>query len=149
MNDDAWIVDEERGASGGVRAALSPPVIERIEAVRTYLHEHASEPITLATLSRVAALSPFYLVRVFKSHVGIPPHRYLTVLRVERARQLLEVSSLSVTQIAQRAGFGTVSHFSTVFRTRVGLSPSQYRKRHVRNRWAFAEPTVGVTAALA
>jgi len=139
MRDDGWIVDQERIGSGVPGTPLAPPVIERIEAVRAYLHEHVAEPITLATLSRVAALSPFYLVRLLKAHVGVPPHRYLTGLRVQRARQLLEVSSLSITQIAHRAGFGTVSHFSTVFRSRVGLSPSEYRKRHLRARWTSAE----------
>ncbi|MDP9342641.1 MAG: AraC family transcriptional regulator [Actinomycetota bacterium] len=138
MADGGWIEDGEPRSSGGSGRVLSPAVLERIETARAYLHEHAAEPITLTTLSRVAALSPYYLVRVFKAHVGIPPHRYLMALRVERARRLLEVSSLSITQIAHRAGFGSASHFSTVFRTRVGLSPSEYRKRHLRNRWALA-----------
>src|SRR6266571_6784216 len=142
MRDDGWNSGDELPGSGAPARALSPAVIERIEGARAYLHEHAAEPITLATLSRVAALSPYYLVRVFKAQVGMPPHRYLTVLRVERARQLLEVSSLSVTQIAHRTGFGTVSHFSTVFRARVGVSPSQYRRRHLRSLWEQAGEAV-------
>jgi AraC-like DNA-binding protein len=139
MKDDGWSAGQAPDGSRVQGPALTPPVIERIEAVRAYLHEHLAEPITLATLSRVAALSPYYLVRVFKAHVGAPPHRYLTGLRVERARQLLEVTSLSVTQVAHRAGFATVSHFSTVFRSRVGLSPTDYRRRHLRTRWTSAE----------
>jgi AraC family transcriptional regulator len=132
-------------ASGSM---LSPQVIERVEAARAYLHEHAPEPITLATLSRVAALSPWYLVRVFKARVGMPPYRYLTTLRLDRARELLEASSFSVTQIAHRTGFGTVSHFSTVFRGRFGVSPSQYRTRHLRGRWEPAAQAVpGVALA--
>jgi AraC-like DNA-binding protein len=119
----------------GAVLLLSPQVIERIEETRAYMHEHAGEPLTLSVLSSVAALSPWYLVRVFKAHVGVPPHRYLTTLRLEGARRLLESSSFSVTQIAHRTGFGSVSHFSTVFRTRVGVSPSQYRKRHLRWLW--------------
>jgi AraC family transcriptional regulator len=139
MTDDRWMQGEESPRLVGAGPVLGPPVIKRIEAARTYLHEHVAEPITLATLSRVAALSPYYLVRVFKAHVGEPPHRYLTALRVERARRLLEATSLSITQIAHRAGFGSVSHFSTVFRNRVGMSPSEYRKRHLRTLWAPIE----------
>jgi transcriptional regulator GlxA family with amidase domain len=116
---------------------LNAQAIERVEAARQYLHAHAAEPVTLAALARVAALSPFYLVRVFKAHVGVPPYRYLTSLRVDRARMLLASSSLSVTQIAHRCGFGSASHFSTVFRSHVGLSPTEYRRRSLV---AFREP---------
>jgi len=139
MTDERWVEGDVSTGSDDAGPVLPPPVIERVEAVRTYLHEHMAEPVTLATLSRVATLSPYYLIRVFKAHVGMPPHRYLTRLRVERARQLLEVSSLSVTQVAHRAGFGTVSHFSTVFRSHVGLSPTEYRRQHLADRWAQPE----------
>jgi transcriptional regulator GlxA family with amidase domain len=127
---------------------LNAQSIERVEVARQYLHEHAAEPVTLATLSRVAALSPFYLVRVFKAHVGVPPYRYLTSLRVARARTLLESSSLSVTQVAHRCGFGSASHFSTVFRSHTGLSPTEYRQRSLA---ALREtlPIVAPPAALA
>jgi len=112
---------------------VNPQAVERVEAARQYLHDHAAEPVTLAALSRVAALSPFYLVRVFKAHVGVPPYRYLTSLRLDRARMLLEASSLSITQIAHRCGFGSASHFSTAFRSNVGLSPTEYRRQSVRS----------------
>jgi transcriptional regulator GlxA family with amidase domain len=101
---------------------------ERIESVREFLEANFSQDLDLATLARHALISPYYLNRAFSSQIGIPPHRYLIRLRVQRAAELLLHSPLTVTQICHRVGFGSLSHFITTFRRHQGLSPSRYRR---------------------
>jgi transcriptional regulator GlxA family with amidase domain len=125
-------VDAVRARRGAVRAessVLNPSLVERLEAVRDYLHRHLAEPVSLADLGAVAALSPSYLVRAFKSYVGVPPHRYLVCIRLERAQELLLSSSLSITQIAHRVGFASASHFITRFQTAFGTTPFRFRRQ--------------------
>ena len=108
---------------------LNPSLVERLEMVRAHLHHHVAEPVSLAELAAIAALSPSYLVRAFKAHVGVPPHRYLVGLRVELARELLLTSSLSITQIAHRVGFASPSHFITRFQAAWGTTPFRFRRQ--------------------
>ena len=101
---------------------------ERAEGVRTYLEEHLTQDLDMNAVARAAALSPFYLTRIFKQRFGVPPYRYLIGLRITYASELLRTSSLSVTQICHRSGFNSLSHFITTFRRHMGMSPSQYRR---------------------
>src|SRR3989304_815484 len=101
---------------------------ERAEGVRTYLEEHLTQDLDMTAVARAAALSPFYLTRIFKQRFGVPPYRYLIGLRITYASELLRTPSLSVTQICHRSGFNSLSHFITTVRRHMGMSPSQYRR---------------------
>jgi AraC family transcriptional regulator len=128
----ALTVEAARRTRGTARAespVLNPSLVERLEAVRDHLHRHLAEPVTLADLAALVALSQSYLVRAFKAHVGVPPHRYLVELRLERARELLVSSSLSITQIAHRVGFASASHFITRFQAASGITPFRFRRQ--------------------
>jgi AraC family transcriptional regulator len=93
-----------------------------------YIEEHLSEDISLATLAELARLSPFHFVRAFKQSFGLPPHRYLSSLRMERAKSLLADPAMSVTQVGFNLGFSETSSFTTTFRKHTGLTPTAYRQ---------------------
>jgi AraC-like DNA-binding protein len=111
-----------------MQAAHQLPLPDAMEVLKIYLREHLADQIRIKHLASLVALSPFYFVRVFKAHVGVPPHRYLTTVRIERACELLATSSLSATQICPRVGFTTLSHFTNTFRKHTGLTPIAYRR---------------------
>lgn len=94
--------------------------------VTAYIEEHLAEPIPLSTLAQLARLSPHYFCRAFKQSFGLPPHRFHSIRRVERAKALLAKSSYSVTEIGLRLGFSETSSFSTAFRKATGLTPTAY-----------------------
>lgn len=99
-------------------------------AVTTYIEEHLSEQIPLTTLAQLARLSPYHFCRAFKQSFGIPPHRYHTRLRIERAKALLETrEQLSITKIALALGFSETSSFTAAFRRETGLTPTGYHRR--------------------
>jgi AraC family transcriptional regulator len=97
-------------------------------SVTAYIEEHLPEQIPLATLAQLARLSPYHFCRAFKQSFGLPPHRYHTKLRIERAKVLLENRPLSVTQIGMTLGFSETSSFTAAFRRATGLTPSAYHR---------------------
>ncbi len=107
----------------------SPHLQRRIREVQTFLAANLDRDVDLQTIAREASLSPYYFTRQFTAYVGVPPYRYLIGLRIERARQLLRETELTVTQICHRVGFNSLSHFTTTFRQHTGVSPSAYRRR--------------------
>lgn len=96
--------------------------------VAQYLEENLSEQISLAKLAELAALSPFHFSRAFKQSFGMPPHRYHTSRRIERAKMLLAKPSLSVTEIALEMGFSETSSFTAAFRKFAGRTPTDFRR---------------------
>jgi AraC family transcriptional regulator len=96
--------------------------------VADYIEQHLTEDISLPELAEVAGLSPFHFSRAFKQSFGLPPHRYLTSRRMERAKLLLAKPAVSVTQIGLDLGFGETSSFTTAFRKHAGLTPTEYRR---------------------
>jgi AraC family transcriptional regulator len=96
--------------------------------VAQYIEEHLLEDVPLALLADVAKLSPYHFVRAFKQSFGLPPHRYLSSLRMQRAKSLLANPAMSVTQVGFNLGFSDTSSFTTTFRKHTGLTPTAYRR---------------------
>lgn len=97
-----------------------------VHVAREYLHEHATERVPLARLATVSGLSPAHLVRAFGQAYGLPPHRYQTALRIDRAKRLLAVGEQTIGEVAHAVGFADHAHFVRKFRRWVGLPPSRY-----------------------
>jgi AraC family transcriptional regulator len=93
-----------------------------------YIEEHLADEILLSSLARLVQLSPFHFSRAFKESFGIPPHRYLTSQRIERAKALLAERKLSVTEIGLGVGFSETSSFTSAFRKVTGETPTAYRR---------------------
>lgn len=96
-----------------------------VRRAREYLETHAGRPVALADLSRETGLHPLYLVRVFHRAVGLPPHAYLTQIRVQRAKRRLAAGEPAAT-VAAEVGFADQSHLTRHFKRQVGVTPGQY-----------------------
>jgi AraC family transcriptional regulator len=112
-------------------AQTQPPVRGGLAAwqqrvVADYIEEHLDEPISLATLAQLARLSTYHFCRAFKQSFGVPPHRYHTARRIERAKVLLAKPSPSVTDIGLTVGFSQTSSFTAAFRRATGQTPTAY-----------------------
>jgi AraC family transcriptional regulator len=100
----------------------------RLRAVLEYIEEHLNASPTLEQMAAVARLSPFHFARQFKAATGLPPHEYVIVRRVERAKQFLQDGGdLSLAAIAAQAGFSDQSQFSRHFKRILGVTPGQFR----------------------
>jgi len=95
--------------------------------VTEYIQQNLDKDLTLAELAAVAYMSPYHFARLFKGSTGVPPHRFVVRQRIARARGVLATPELSIAQISRMVGFRTPSHFTTVFRRVLGITPGAYR----------------------
>src|SRR5262249_18682648 len=84
--------------------------------------------LSLQALAKEGGYSRFYFIGMFRAATGYAPHNYLLKLPVDRVRELLAISTLSLTEIALECGFSSPSHLSRVFRQVLGAPPSEYRR---------------------
>jgi AraC-like DNA-binding protein len=98
-----------------------------VRRVRTYIEDHYAEPISLEQLAQIAHLSQFHLLRVFREQVGLPPHAYLTYVRIQRAKRLLS-ARLSPIEVALSVGFADQSHFTKHFKRITGVPPGMFMR---------------------
>jgi AraC-like DNA-binding protein len=100
---------------------------ESVRSARRFLDEYYNTPITIEQLSRKAALSPYYFIRLFRRIYRQTPHQYLVQQRIARAKELLRTTDLPITEICVAVGFESLGSFSALFSKVAGLSPSAYR----------------------
>jgi AraC-like DNA-binding protein len=100
---------------------------QQIRLARRFLDRNYHTPITLDDLSREVALSRFYLIRTFRRVYRQTPHQYLVGRRIDRAKELLRNTDMSITEICAAVGFESLGSFSTLFHKAAGLSPRAYR----------------------
>jgi AraC-like DNA-binding protein len=96
-----------------------------VERARLFLHSRFSVRLRLTTLAQECGLSIFHLIRVFRRSVGMPPHEYLTLVRVSHARAMLRQGS-SIADVAYACGFSDQSHLTRVFKKTLGMPPGEY-----------------------
>lgn len=101
---------------------------QTIYTVADYLSEHFTEPISLDRLAGEFFLSRYYLSRSFKEVTGYGINEYVNILRTKKARQLLEETSMSVSEIASEVGYESITYFEKVFKTFLSISPLKYRR---------------------
>ena len=98
-----------------------------VKRVKDCLESRYAENLTLEELARIANLSPFHLIRVFRKEVGLPPHAYQTRLRLNHAKALL-AQATTIGEAALSAGFFDQSHFTNHFRKVFGYPPGVHLK---------------------
>ncbi len=101
------------------------------EAAIQYIGEHYGESLTLPELARHVNMSQFYFSRLFKKQCGYSPHEYIILVRINRAKHLLKTTDQPVKVIANSVGYPNITTFSNLFSSRVGVSPSQFRKNPI------------------
>ncbi|WP_371661567.1 AraC family transcriptional regulator [Streptomyces sp. NBC_00280] len=104
-------------------ARVDPPLARQLRAL---LDERLVDGIALDEAARLVHAHPAHLVRAFSAAFGMPPHRYLTARRVDRARRLL-LDGLPVGEVATATGFYDQAHLTRHFRKLVGVPPGRYR----------------------
>jgi transcriptional regulator GlxA family with amidase domain len=100
----------------------------RVQRVIQMIEEDIRANFALAELARAVNLSPSYLCHLFKSETGMAPTHYVKVLRMTKAKELLETTFMSVKEIATRIGAHDGSHFVRDFKRQYKVTPTQYRR---------------------
>jgi AraC-like DNA-binding protein len=99
--------------------------------VREIIDSQFSEPLDIRTLSAEACLSPYHFIRAFRGVFHDTPHQYLLRIRIQKAKELLALTTMSVTDICFEVGFESLGSFSATFHRIVGWPPTAYRARSI------------------
>ncbi|WP_202077525.1 helix-turn-helix domain-containing protein [Caldalkalibacillus salinus] len=103
-----------------------------IQAVIAYIHEQIHEPLALQDLAKYAGYSPYHFSRIFKEQIGLSPLYYVSALRLQKAKDLLLQTNLSVRDIGLEIGQQSLGTFTTRFTDRVGVSPAHFRQSQLQ-----------------
>ncbi|MCY9691854.1 response regulator transcription factor [Paenibacillus alginolyticus] len=125
-----WMQDR---ITKSARRLEEPPLIETdalsaIEQVQQFISSNLSKDISLTDAAALVHLNPSYLSQLFKQQTGGKFVDYVIEMRMEEAKKLLIKTSLRVSEIAERLGYGDISYFSSTFKKLIGCSPLEYRK---------------------
>ncbi len=100
-----------------------------IRTAKKYIEDHFDKDISLDDVSRVVNISPYYFSKVFKEASGLNFIEYLTNIRIDKAKNLLENSNLSIKEICVSCGYTDPNYFSRSFKKNVGVTPTEYKER--------------------
>lgn len=112
-----------------VKPAIADGALDtfKLNKIKDFIEDRLHEDISIADMAAIVHTSQFHFARAFKTAVGTSPHRYLMQRRMERAKVMLEVTKISIAEIAYGLGFANQSHFIAQFRKAVGTTPKSYR----------------------
>lgn len=103
----------------------------RLSRVLEFMQQHCVDSVTLDQLASEASMSRFHFSRLFKAKMGVTPHRHIVRLRMQRAKELLSETGLSVGEIGMSCGYVHQSHFAASFEREYHSSPATFRKKHL------------------
>lgn len=103
----------------------------RLRSTRDLIDRALGEPLDVRRLAAHAGYSRFHFIRAFRAAYGETPAQYLGRRRIERAQELLPLANLTVREVAELVGFTSLAAFSGRFKARVGVAPTEYRRRMV------------------
>lgn len=104
--------------------------LDTVIGTRHYINDHFDKELNLKLLSHIHFTSKFHLLRLFKRYYGQTPRQYLIDKRLEKSKELL-VSGQSITHTCFDIGFESPSSFSTLFKSKFGLTPSEFQKKQL------------------
>ena len=96
-----------------------------------HIEKHIADPsLSNTALAEKMGISEVYLRKLFKSYFHQTPKQYILDMRLRHAKQLLTETALSVTEVSERCGFGSVYHFCRAFKERTGQTPTEFARAH-------------------
>lgn len=125
MAEEKIPIDGDRKTA--LREAFAADTYRRLARARRLIDECFHLPLDLDQISSEACLSRFHFLRLFRRAFNKTPHQYLRDRRIERAKELLSSSALTVTDVCFEVGFESLGSFSTLFHKHVGKPPIAYR----------------------
>lgn len=103
-----------------------------IETAKEYLKQNYTKDLSLDDVSRVVNISPYYFSKLFKEDTGENFIEYLTAMRINKAKELLDTSDCSMKEICAMVGYSDPNYFSRAFKKNVGVTPTEYKEGRTR-----------------
>lgn len=100
-----------------------------LSTTTNFIRENYDKPLTLKLLAANSYCNPTYLSHLFKEKMNISITEYINNIRIQKAKELIDITSKSITEIGMMVGFNDLGYFGRVFKNIVGVSPKEYRKK--------------------
>lgn len=126
---------DQTGKTGHVAVLIkdqrSYNVTKNINYSIRFIQENLQNEFSMEEAAKVANLSTYHFIRVFKSQTGKTPYEFFMDAKMQKAKEMLKDHTKAITEICSSLGFSSSSHFARVFKKATGLAPSEYRKMHI------------------
>lgn len=106
-----------------------------VQYILEYLQHHYMEPVSIDELGKSFGLDGRKLAYLFKKNVGISPLSYLTEYRLDKAKELLLLKSMSITEVAHCIGYSDALYFSRLFKKHLGMAPTDFQEKYGKSPW--------------
>ena len=123
-----WFLSHIERAVNMINSANAAKTEDVAEKAKKYIDMHFKEDISLDDLSGMYDISPFYFSKVFKTQTGVTFTDYITGVRVNKARELLEGTNKSMKEICSEVGYSDPNYFSRIFKKNTGVTPTEYKE---------------------
>lgn len=124
-----WFIDKVSEACRNILTKKEEQASGLIIKAKYFMEENFSKDISLDDVSRTVDISPYYFSKLFKEETGENFIEYLTNLRIEKAKKLLQNKDLSIKNICVDTGYSDPNYFSRIFKKQVGVTPTEYREK--------------------
>ncbi|MCR4896089.1 MAG: response regulator [Lachnospiraceae bacterium] len=125
-----WFLGKVRTSCENIVSKREESSSDTIRTAKDYIQQNFAKEVSLDEVSRVVNISPYYFSKLFKEAVGENFIDYLTGIRIEKAKELLTGSALSMKEICAACGYQDPNYFSRNFKKKVGLTPTEYKEKH-------------------
>ncbi len=123
-----WFINKMSQACANIQNKRREQSDNVIEAAKEYIKNNYSKNISLEDVSRNVDISPYYFSRIFKEDTGVNFIDYLTDVRIEKAKELLSGTNMSMKEICLMVGYSDPNYFSRTFKKQIGITPTEYKE---------------------
>ncbi|MDO4618074.1 MAG: PocR ligand-binding domain-containing protein [Clostridia bacterium] len=109
---------------------ISQELNEALEEIIAFIKDNMSEEITVSSLSKKFGFSKNTLYRLFEGQLGMPVNEYIIKTKIDSAKEMLGDKTLRIREISERLGIENYSYFAKIFKSKTGITPSEYRRLH-------------------
>ena len=123
-----WFTDKVMESCRNILSKRAERSNSIIENAKEYITQHFNKDISLDDVSRAVNISPYYFSKIFKEDTGENFIEYLTNIRMEKAKELLETTEYSMKEICSMVGYSDPNYFSRSFKKNVGVTPTEFKE---------------------
>ncbi len=105
-------------------------ITKEVESAIHYFHENYAKPINIEEYAKSQHMSISWFIRSFRQYTGVPPRQYIIMVRIAKARELLDGSDCNINEISAMVGYDNALYFSRIFKKQEGISPLMYKKQN-------------------
>lgn len=127
---EEWFIAKIRETCHNIGSKRQEKSTDTIGAAREFIEENFAKEITLDDVSRAVNISPYYFSKLFKESTGENFIEYLTNIRIEKAKDLMLSSDMSMKEICAACGYSDPNYFSRTFKKNTGFTPTEYKENN-------------------